>query len=336
VLAGELGEEARGENVVLDRLAGVRLHHRHVLVRRGVEDDLGRVGRQERAHARLVADVRDERDDLRLGAGPPQVGVDVEERELGALDEKDLARLEPRDLARELGADRAAGARDHDALSGEELPDLRLVQVDGLAAEEVFDLDVADARDAHLALQHVVEARDDADGDLDLPAEADQVEDLLPRDLRDRDDDLRDAELLDQARQVLGRAEHADPVDDGALLLRVVVHEALHVHVHVAAARDLARGENARRPGADQQRRDPLALGRLGGVGGALALLVDVAADDPQAEHAAEGEDRPHQDDRERDAPGRVAVRQRQAEDGERERDQTAAYKNALTSAMPT
>ena len=27
-------------DVVLDRLAGVRLHHRHVLVRRGVEDDV--------------------------------------------------------------------------------------------------------------------------------------------------------------------------------------------------------------------------------------------------------------------------------------------------------
>ena len=36
-----LGEEPRAADVVLDRLAGVLLHQRHVLVRGGVEDDLG-------------------------------------------------------------------------------------------------------------------------------------------------------------------------------------------------------------------------------------------------------------------------------------------------------
>src|SRR5262249_55409168 len=161
------------------------------------EDDLRRVRREDGAHAPLVVYVGDERHDFGLGPGPPEIRIDVEERELGALDEEDLPGLEARDLARELGADRATGAGHHDALAGEELADLRLVEVDRLAAEEILDLHVTDARHADLALEHVVEAGDDAHRHLDLPAEADQVKDLLPRDLGDRDDDLRDPQLLD-------------------------------------------------------------------------------------------------------------------------------------------
>ena len=239
-----------------------------------------------------------------------QLAVDLEERELGALDEEELRRLEAGDLPGELGADRASGAGDHDALAGEERPDLRLVEVDRLAAEEVFDLDVANARDVHLALQHVVEARDDADADLDLPAEPDQPEDLLARDLRDRDHDLLDAELADEARKVLRRAENLDAVDDGAPLLEVVVDEALHVHVDVAASRDLARREHARPAGADEQRRRSLlAFGSGDGPLAPLRHLVEVAPENPEPEHAAEGEDRAHQDDRQRDAPAAEARR---------------------------
>ena len=51
------------------------------------------------------------------------------------------------------------GAGHHDALARQELSELRLVEVHGLAAQQVLDLDVADARDVDLALQHVVQAR---------------------------------------------------------------------------------------------------------------------------------------------------------------------------------
>ncbi len=119
-----------------------------------MEDDLGALLAEASARIlRLVADVGDERDDLDLGAGPPQLAVDLEERKLGALDEQELRRLEPGDLARQLRADRAARAGDHDPLAGQEVPDLLLVEVDRLAAEEVLDLHVADARDLHLALE---------------------------------------------------------------------------------------------------------------------------------------------------------------------------------------
>ena len=212
-----------------------------------------------------------------------QLAVHLEERELGPLDEQELLRTETGDLPGELRADRAAGAGDHDALARQERPDLRLVEIDRLASQQVLDLDVAYARHVHLALEHVVEARDDPDAHLDLPADADQAQDLLPGDLGDRDHDLLDAEVPDEARKVLGRAEHADAVDHGAPLLQVVVDEALHVQVDVAAARDLARREDTRASGAHEQRRDLLLAFHAGGRPlPALGDLVEVAA-----QHAA-------------------------------------------------
>ena len=47
------------QHVVLDRLADVALHQRHVLVGRGVEDDLGAELLEELPHPRLVGDVGD-------------------------------------------------------------------------------------------------------------------------------------------------------------------------------------------------------------------------------------------------------------------------------------
>ena len=302
------------EDVVLDRLARIRLHQRHVLVGGGVEDDLRRVGREKRAHAALVADVRDQRHDLDLGARAAQLAVHLEQRELRAFDQEDPGGMEARDLPHELGADRAAGARHHDALARQELAELGFVEIHGLAAEKVFDLDVADARDVDPPLQHVVQAGDDANADLDLPAQADQVQDLLPGDLGDRDDDLGDPELLDQARQGLGRSEHPDALDHGALLVGVVVHEALDVEMHVAAAQDLPGREDAGPPRADEQRRNTLARVGMLLPRKTLGRLVEVASEHAKPEDSAEGEDAPHQDDGERDLPSAELSRERQTE----------------------
>ena len=65
---GRLGQQPRAADVVLDRLAGVLLHQRHVLVRRGVEDDLRLVLREHGVDARRVGDVADDRDDGRTRA----------------------------------------------------------------------------------------------------------------------------------------------------------------------------------------------------------------------------------------------------------------------------
>ena len=76
---------ARADDVVLDRLARVPLHHRHVLVRRGVEDD-ARAGAASNTcvHPRRVADVGDARlDRRRPGTRRSELAVDLEQRVLG-------------------------------------------------------------------------------------------------------------------------------------------------------------------------------------------------------------------------------------------------------------
>ena len=52
--------------------------------------------------------------------------------------------IEPRELAAELAADRAAGAGDEHGAARGEVADCGEVGLDGLAAEEVLDLDFAE------------------------------------------------------------------------------------------------------------------------------------------------------------------------------------------------
>ncbi len=283
-----------------------------------MKDDLRRVLRKQGAHARFVAHVGDQGKHVHLRARASQLPVDLEQRELGALDEKNLRRLEARDLTRELRADGPAGPGDHHALSGQELAELRLVEEDGLAAQQILDLDVADARHLHLALENLVEARDDPHRDLDLAAQANDAKNLLAGNLGDRDDHLGDSELLDEARQVLARAQDPDPVDHRALLLWVVVDETLHVEVHVSASRDLAGREDPGTPGPDEERRHALAQALSSAVS-PLDELVEVAPQNTETEDAAEGEHGSHDDDRERHLPLAEACRQRQPRDGEGE-----------------
>ncbi|RYZ56776.1 MAG: hypothetical protein EOP08_17985 [Proteobacteria bacterium] len=55
-----LGDHLGAEHVVLHGLAGVLLHHRHVFVCGGVEDELRAVAGEDRVDAAGVGDVADE------------------------------------------------------------------------------------------------------------------------------------------------------------------------------------------------------------------------------------------------------------------------------------
>ena len=57
----DLRERPRAEHVRLHRFGRVRLEDRHVLVRGGVEDDVGLVPVEDLAQAALVADVGEDR-----------------------------------------------------------------------------------------------------------------------------------------------------------------------------------------------------------------------------------------------------------------------------------
>ncbi len=61
-LDGDLGDDLRRQHVVARRLERVRLHHRHVLVRGRVEDDLRPVPLEDLAQLVAVADVGQDRE----------------------------------------------------------------------------------------------------------------------------------------------------------------------------------------------------------------------------------------------------------------------------------
>ena len=156
----DLGQRARREHVVRDRLQRVRLEHADVLVRRGVEEHLRPVALEHLAHLRLVAGVGEHRDRGGEVALVDELALDLEQRGLRLVDEHEAGRAEPRELAAELRADRAAGARDEHRLVLDVRRHEREVDLDLLAAEDVLDLHRPDlGAEVEVAGDQLVQAR---------------------------------------------------------------------------------------------------------------------------------------------------------------------------------
>ena len=97
------------KTLLVDGLGGLQLHHRHVLVGRGVEDQLWPEALEDEAHALGDRDVANE--DLRVvEVLAPELLVQVVEPALVSIEQYQASRTEARDLARELLADGSAGA----------------------------------------------------------------------------------------------------------------------------------------------------------------------------------------------------------------------------------
>src|SRR6185312_12270901 len=95
-----------------------------------------------------------------------QLLFDLEERPLGVVDEDEPRRPDPRDLAAQLGADRAARARNENGLPVEVRRDLVEVDLDLLAAEHVLDLHRTDlARETEIAGDELMEGGQRLDRD---------------------------------------------------------------------------------------------------------------------------------------------------------------------------
>ena len=105
-LRGRLRHDARPQHVRLHRLHGVDLHHRHVLVRRRVEDDRGTMRADDLLDPSPVAHVADHGDQAQGRELLPHLHLEEEQRALRDLEQDQPRRRPPRDLAAQLGADR--------------------------------------------------------------------------------------------------------------------------------------------------------------------------------------------------------------------------------------
>src|SRR5690606_28577308 len=106
-----------------------------------------------------------------------QLAVDLEDAVLAAPEQQERLRAEGGHLPRELGADGAAGAGDEDDAAPEVVGDLVRLEADGLAPEEVLDVDLPDLVDRRLPAHDLVDAGDDPVGHLRLARQLDDPPD---------------------------------------------------------------------------------------------------------------------------------------------------------------
>ena len=222
-----------------------------------MEDDRRAVLGEHLAHPLALLAVGEHRDRVEHVPVLDQLAADLEQVVLGVVEQDQLARAHARDLAAELGADRAAGAgHEHDP-PGQVAADAVEVHPHRLAPEHVLDLDLAHlAQQPAAGLQQLEHGRHRAHRHAALPAGGDDARAHRARRRRDRDQHLVGLDVLEHARQLLGRAEHREPaVDPRALLARVVVDEADRAVAQLGVAQDLAQQQPAAVAGADDDHR---------------------------------------------------------------------------------
>ena len=146
VFDGQVGDDACAEDVVLYGHGGVVLHHRHVLVGRGVEDILRLVGGEDLFHLRLVGDGADDGPHLQVLVVVHHVEAHVVHRRLGLIDQYQLRGLEGGHLARHFRPDASRRARDEDAVACEHLLDGLHVHLDLVARQQFLDVHLVEQR----------------------------------------------------------------------------------------------------------------------------------------------------------------------------------------------
>ncbi len=312
VARGEARDGARRERVVAQRLHGVLLHQRHVLVGGRVEDD-GRAGASAKiASMRAASRTSAISGTISICVVLAQLAVDLEEVVLGVVGHHEPADLHAHELAAELGADRAAGAGDEHGAAAHVGADGGGVERDGLAAEDVLDLHRAQLGDeVVVAVEQVVDVRQRLDRHAGLAAHGDDGGALAAAGRGQRDVHLVGLARLEDLGQVVGRAEHLDALEAVAQLVAVVVDQPDRRVAGEAVREHLAQDQVAGVAGADDQHL--LALGDERAAARAL--------DQRAREHARAAEQDQREDEVEQRARAWRATRWRAGRAAEARRD---------------
>ena len=300
--------------------AAVRLHQRHVLVGRCVEDDVGPEALHHLEHPLAFLAVGEHR--LVAAEMPPlgHLAIDREQVVLGVVDEDEQPRANARDLARELRPDRAAGPGDeHDPVLevGADPVELHHYRV---PPEHVLHSHLAKlARELHAASQQLEHGRQGANRDPVVSAGAHDLRADGARGRRDRDHDLVGLRPVEDRPDLAGGAEDADPERAHPPLARIVVDEPDRARAEVGVELELPHDHLPTRPGADDEDvADRPALGEPARAFGEHPRAEPRGAREHEGEQQVEDDHRPRQ---------RIRVRPRQREDPDhdRARDRDAA-----------
>ncbi len=217
-----------------------------MLVGGGVEDGDGLFLREDRVDALSVADVGDVAAAGDVGRERFQFAIDLEEVVFGLFDEHEAGRLVAQDLSAHFRAYGAAGARDQDDLVVQVLADALGVEFDLLAAEEVFDVDVANLRNLDAALDDRLHGGNGLELDVEALQLLDEPAELALGGAGFGEEDLVDAVLFTELSDPVEAAEDGHAVNLGAVARRIVVEEAddavaLDLHAEDFAQQGFAR-----------------------------------------------------------------------------------------------
>src|ERR1022692_2249938 len=138
------GHVVCSEDVVLDCLEDVHLHHWDMLVGCGMIDDRWRILAQNLVQAVAILYAPDLGVEGDLGERLAHFTIDFEEGRFGDFESDDPCGVEACNLSAEFGADGAGRTGDQYDLAFEPAADLFLFQLHGIAAQEIFAGDVAD------------------------------------------------------------------------------------------------------------------------------------------------------------------------------------------------
>ena len=142
----KVGQDLRAEDVVLDALARVVLHHRNVLVRRGVEDIFRKEGFEYVLHPVSLGDRCHHGGAWHRREVMRHHPADVVLRSLRGVDQHKGRRAERRHLAHYLAADASGGTGDQDALPTEGLGHGFQVDSDLVTRQKILDADLLQGR----------------------------------------------------------------------------------------------------------------------------------------------------------------------------------------------
>ena len=298
----KLGERGGGDGVVFDGIDRVRLHQRHVLERRRMDDDVGFVLDEHSLDAIGIRDIAQRLDQLAARAGhfAGQLAVNRAQRRLGALDKDELLRIKPEHVTAYFPADGPPGPRDEHRRSLEHRTHVRIVaaQVCARAGEQVSQFDAPQAespldslaagggrRGTALRLGH-------ADTHAFRRAHIAQGTQTGAEQGSFEDHDVGDAQPLCTGGGHRDRSEHAGPSHADSIVIRIVVEQARDERI--ARLTELDREPPACIRCIDHEHAALIAHRR-----GGHQLLVDAArqglhaADADQRERPVEQEHRP-------------------------------------------
>ncbi len=216
VFDGKVGQNFGSEDIVLDGLRHVVFHHGNVLVGSGVEHVFGHVAFEDFLHAPFVGDIGHNGGSLQVAPLGVKFQADVVERGLGLVYQDELVGVEDGHLPHDFRADGAGRTRNEHTLAFQVRTNFLEVDLDGIPAQEVLNLDLADLASFLYALPVVGDVRCQENGYVLLEEAVGDVGVFQIVGLDGRDDDGLHVVFPDVLQEVL------------------VVHVDVHAHHHLS------------------------------------------------------------------------------------------------------